>query len=494
MIRIRVWPALQALVCILTAAMPVDAAMLVSPGNSVLRHDLRFLDDRGIIRIPLSAWPISQADIERALKAVDDTSLSVAELAAMNRIRDKLHFERRGARVSYGLSLASNPREIRAFADTPRDESNAIVGLEWSGERVAVSLQAGYAANPVDEDEYRLDDSWAGFLLGNWIFSAGWQQRWWGPGHDGSLIMSTNARPMPALSMQRNSSVAFDNRWFGWIGPWTASVFMAGLDDERVINDALLFGFRFTFRPTENVEIGLSRSAQWCGIGRPCDGSTLLDLLAGKDNRGVNVGPEDEPGNQLAGIDMRWRLPTEQPLAVYMQWIAEDTRRGEPELGSWLRLAGLEYRGNASSWQHVSHIEIAETSCRRGGLGFSDNNPGCAYEHGIYRSGYRYRGRSIGHGVDGDGLTYSLGTTLLQSTDRSWDATIRYSEINRLGANSAMHSISATGIEQFDLFIRHNRQISSGEISLGLGWLQRIESTDQRRENDLQAFLQWQSN
>ncbi len=53
--------------------------------------------------------------------------------------------------------------------------------------------------------------------------------------------------------------------------------------------------------------------------GRDCDLKTFINLLRGKDNRGANVDPEDEPGNQLGGIDVRWSLPQQRPLAIYMQ-------------------------------------------------------------------------------------------------------------------------------------------------------------------------------
>lgn len=61
------------------------------------------------------------------------------------------------------------------------------------------------------------------------------------------------------------------------------------------------------FVPFPSLEIGLSRGAQWCGDGRPCDFDTFVDLFLGRDNRRDDgIDPEIEPGNQLAGIDVRW--------------------------------------------------------------------------------------------------------------------------------------------------------------------------------------------
>ena len=185
------------------------------------------------------------------------------------RLRRELDVGSVNARV--GIAGAYNPRIIRSFENTPRDEGEAKAELSWLGERVTVNLSATYVANPLDDDEFRPDGTYVGVTLGNWMLTAGWQERWWGPGRDGSLILSTNARPMPGIGLQRISSTPFSTKWLRWMGPWTFTSFMNRMDDERVVEDGLLFGMRGSFRPVPGLEIGLSRTAQWCGDGRPCD-------------------------------------------------------------------------------------------------------------------------------------------------------------------------------------------------------------------------------
>jgi len=263
-----------------------------------------------------------------ALSDTDLRSLSGPTRSAYDRVRDRLRYELDtdafGLRL--GLSGASNPRIIRTFENTPREEGEVRAELSWLGERFSLNLAAAYTANPFDGEEFRPDGTYLGVALGNWMVMAGWQERWWGPGRDGGLILSTNARPRPGVTLQRNNSTPFKTKWLSWMGPWTFTTFMDVLDDERTINDAWLFGMRGSFRPPRTgLEIGISRTAQWCGDGRPCDFKTFLRLLNGNDNRGANVDPEDEPGNQLAGFDIRWTLPKQTPVALYIQWIAEDT-------------------------------------------------------------------------------------------------------------------------------------------------------------------------
>jgi len=483
----RSFAATAILVCFATSA---AASTFAAPGDPRLRYDLQLLADARVINVPLSTWPLSWPDVVNALDAVEPEALNAAELAAYARLREHARDVTGTVRRHLSASAATKPRIIRTFHDTPRENGEIAAGLSWTGNRFAAQLSAAYVSNPADGDHLRPDGTYLGMTLGNWMLSAGWQERWWGPGHDGSLILSNNARPVPAVGLQRKQSKAFESRWLRWIGPWTLTTFMGLLDDDRFIDDALLFGLRGVFRPHPSLEIGFSRTAQWCGEGRECDGSTFIDLLLGRDNRGVNVDPDDEPGNQLGGADLRWALPG-MPLAVYAQWIAEDTRRGGPEIGNWLRLAGVEHWGRAGALQHRTHFEVADTSCRMGGLGFSEVQPNCGYEHSIFRSGYRYHNRPLAHGIDGDGLSYSLGTTLVHSTGHTWNVTVRHMDINRVGAPDARHSVSATPLEWQDVQLTHRRVLDWGVIDAGLGYRRIDADTGGTGSNDVTGFIQW---
>lgn len=481
-------------VLLLLLATPVRPEPLLAPGDLLLRHDLELLNDSGEMSLPLSTWPLSADDLRRGLSDVPPDDLTPAERAAWERVQAELARQSDGeVHWEASASAAEEPRRIRTFADTPRADAEASGALAWAGNRLALRLQATLAGNPLDDDEVRPDGTYVALTLGNWIFSAGWQDRWWGPGHDGSLVLSTSARPAPGIAFQRNSTAPFESKWLSWIGPWTLTGFLTELDDERFLPDTRLVGMRFAFAPIESLEIGLSRTAQWCGEGRPCDFGAFSDLLLGRDNRGVNVDPEDEPGNQLAGFDMRWRLPRQVPAALYMQWIGEDSRQGGPQIGSWLRQVGIEFWGGIGTWQHRTHVEVSDTRCREGGFGFAEAKADCGYEHSIYRTGYRYRGQSIGHGADGDSLIYSFGSTLVQSAGRSWNLSVRHMEINRAGAEFFPHSISVTPQDITDVLVSHDRLTDFGRWRIGLGYQRLDDDVSATSSDDVEAFITWSS-
>ena len=485
------------LVSVLLMLGPVWAAaeVLAPPGDLRVRHDLELLNDARITNITATAWPVAWGEIQTALSDVDKLRLTPTQSAAFDRLyrQSRNELESGFLTVDLRVSAADNPRFIRSFENTPRDEREVSAKFSWVGERFTMNLQATLVDDSLDGDEFRPDGTFVGVALGNWMLTAGWQERWWGPGRDGSLILGTNHRPAPGITLQRNNSVPFETQWLSWMGPWTLTMFMQQLDDDRAVNDALLFGIRGSIRPIKGLEIGLSRTAQWCGDDRPCSLSTFGDLLAGRDNRGVNVDREDEPGNQLGGIDIRWSLPKGIPVAAYMQWIGEDGRGGGRGIGSWMRQLGLDFHGSLGSLSHRTHVEVTDSTCREGGFGFADKKPNCSYEHPIYADGYRYRGKSIGHGMDGDGLSYSIGTTLVQSAGHVWNVSLRRMELNREGSPQPRHTVSPTALDLTDVQVSHERYTSFGRFTIAAGYSEIDDKLNGVSTTDTSFFVQWQS-
>ena len=473
----------------------VSAEPWAAPGDTRLRNDLQLLNDAGVINIPLTAWPIAWGDVHGALSKTKISELSDDTRAAYDRVRRLARDEMGDGSTIFRVTAggASDPRHIRSFENTPREEAELSVGAAWIGTRFAVNINATYADDPFDGDEYRPDGTYVGVALGNWMLSAGWQERWWGPGRDGSLILSTNGRPTPSIGVQRIASLPFESKWLSWMGPWTLTTFMGLLDDARVVDDAWLWGFRGSFRPTPNIEIGFSRTAQWCGDDRPCDLETFINVLRGKDNAGANVDPEDEPGNQLGGIDIRWLLPKEIPVALYMQWIAEDTRKTGSQLHQWLEQVGMEFWGSIGDASHRTHIEVTDSTAHLGAFGEGSRVPNSAYNHAIYQTGYRYNGRSIGHSMDGDGLSFSLGSTLVQSAGHTWNLSLRHMEINREGPPDMRHTLSATPQELTDIQISYERLTRFGRIYGGIGYSRLDDELTGQQTSEASGFIRWSS-
>ena len=400
-----------------------DALPFLPPGDARLRHLVQLEADEG--NVPLSTtWPIPTADLPEA----DRTTIYSLQQPGTS------------GDAGWFLSGAEKPTQVRTFDDTPRENGEAGLQAGWAaGDYAGGVFHMSYAANPQDGMHYRFDDSYASFRLGNWWVTAGEQQRWWGPGWDGSLILSNNARPMPSISLDRVSAKPFESKWLSWIGPWRLTTFM-GLEEyqDRQWPNPLFWGVRISARPLRDLEISGSRTAQWCRVG-VCGFHTFGNVLAGKDNAGVNVASSQQPGNQEIGWDLRWHLGS-WPAAFYYQENGETADARTPLLPrprQTTDLVGFEFWSRtkgAGGWR--AFVEWTGTTCGEFSLTASDRpNFGCAYANDLVYWGYYYRNRVIGDSLQGDGRMLTLGGVYLQTRERSWELRLRKGALNRAGVS-----------------------------------------------------------
>jgi hypothetical protein len=466
------------------AATPAQADPWLAPGNEALRSDILRLADAGILRGPVTTWPISWPDIARDVNGITASELDAGTAASLRRVQ-RMAREAAGLGFSGGgirVAGASETQRLRSFADSPRDEISLRAG--WLGERVAIKVEAAVVADADDGKRVRLDGSYLGVNVGNFMVSVGYMDRWWGPGWDGNLILSTNARPIPSLTIERNYTDPFKTKLLSWIGPWRASIAVGEAEDHGVDVPGVRFlAARVNFKPRPWLEVGLTRTAQWCGGDRDCGWDTFTRLVLGRDNRGDGVQADDEPGNQMAGYDIRLRSPWRAlPIAFHSQWIGEDEAGGLPS--KFMGQFGLESWGYAAFGAWRLRGEFSDTACS-----FTREAPQfeCGYRNNLYPQGYSYRGRTIGHPMDNDSRMYSFGGILTRDNGDSFGFTFKRVAINRDGG---AHPISTVRLDVDDVELRASRDFRLGKISAGLGYEWGGESALQG--SGVRAYLSWQ--
>jgi len=474
------------------AASSASAGPTIPAGDMALRHDIQRLADAGIIEGPTTTWPLAWAPILEDIDEIDETQLTAGVANALARVRDRAAWETRAQQLTWKTKLAAaeKPTNIRGFQDTPRGDVDASAGVSWTADWFSIDFNIQGVDSDQDSQDLRADDTMIGVIVGNWSVAASTQQRWWGPGWDGSLILGNNARPIPSVTFDRVFTDAFETKWLSWLGPWDLSMMFGILEHERVVPDAQFWGMRVNFRPIPSLEIGLSRSAQWCGKDRPCDLDTFFDLVLGKDNVGdAGIDDDNEPGNQLAGIDIRWSPSFIGAVALYTQFIGEDEAGGFPS--RFLGQFGVEWSGYiADRWSTKAFVEYAGTTCQ---FYESSKRFNCAYDHGIYQTGYRYRGRSIGDGADGDAQLISVGSTLVDTRDTQWRGLIRVGELNRGGAPDSSHSLTPTPQDILSIDLSHSRVFSFGTIDIGAGYEELDDDASGETLSDGRFYVQWRS-
>lgn len=442
---------------------------LLQPGDARVRHAVQLAVDAG--RIPLgTAWPITSTDLPKDAGETYRPTLMPGD----------------STDGGWYLRAAENPGRLRSFADTAREAGEIGVQAGWAaGDYAGGAFRVGYAFDPEDDRHWRLDGTYVAWRAANWWLSAGMIDRWWGPGQDGSLILTNNARPTISLGIDRASAKAPEWGWLKWVGPYRWSTFMGRLEEDHSgFPNPLLWGARLTFAPFDvGLEIGFSRTAQWCRPGL-CDLDTFADVLLGRDNQGENVAAEDEPGNQLAGYDVRWRVPRTN-LALYWQSNGEAIDNGNYRPRILTHIVGVEFWSSepgAGGWR--GFVEYADTTC--GSFDVLSSDPArfeCAYENGIFTDGYRTRGRVIGHPADRDSRIATLGGLYVDGASRTWEARLRRAELNRgaTASPSPSHTVVPVATDLWNAELRVEGAWRTVRYGLGVGvdWSEPVGGDDE---------------
>ncbi len=430
----RSW--IAALALTVAGAVHADAGWFES-GDAALRLDLQLLNDAEVIRLPVNTWPMPRAAVEYALSnAKTHLAVNRAVAAALERVQARVAPP---SAVSFGAWAAGGePGMLRDFDSFARESGELGAHADFAAGRFSTSLKISGAADPADGHTVRADGSHATVQLGNWLVSAHTLERFWGPSHESSLILSNNARPMPTVMVERAEARAFETPWLSWLGPWRMSFGISRMEEERQdidIDAPLFMAWRVVIMPFKKIELGFSRTAQFCGKQLECNLNVFGNLLAGNDNVGIDATKADEPGNQMAGFDIRWNSPIGSlPYAVYAQYIGEDESSYLP--AKYLaQLGGEVWKPLGDGGLLQFFAEYSSTTCSAN----TSRGPyyNCAYNQGRFSvEGYRYHGRVIGYTTDADAETYSIGATYLTTRGDTWTATARNSLLNRDGIDS----------------------------------------------------------
>jgi len=404
----------------------------IDTSDIYLKANIQLLADTGHIITPVTTYPLMWHDIIRDIKNIDPNNLSANQQTAYHYIKHQFKLASRNqTRIKAQVGLEN--KRFTSFGEPASDKNSVSVQSSFMFDNVAAKLSHSYSHDPIDGEKVRLDESYIAAFVGNWVFSFGRQNRWYGPTWDTSLSLTNNARPMTALAISRKSAEPFIVPFTEFDIPWTVTSFMGKMDDDRVVKNTLLWGFRLNVKPFKNLELGITRLAQWGGNGRSQSLSTFGDILLGKTNCGIDNVVCDEnnpnPANQQAGYDFRYSFNFfNTPMSIYGQKFAED---GNADAMKYLTKAKpqLGFDANLAIFGKPSTVFIEATDSFAD-CGESDNIGDCYYEHSSYATGMRYNGRSIGSTYENDSKTYVLGAISQLDINTRLTTKLRYLDLN----------------------------------------------------------------
>tara|TARA_R110001592_G_scaffold168705_1_gene404983 strand:- start:13153 stop:14634 length:1482 start_codon:yes stop_codon:yes gene_type:complete len=441
------------------------ASPWISVGETRLKQNLHLLNDTGVISMSLTTWPIMWSDVQSALVKVDDSQLNKAQLMAIKELKFEMRFQtKKEMKRSLELAASSSRTAFRDFSAQEYEKGRISHIFDWDGEDLSFKLQANLTTDPGDDAvESQLYGSYVAGVVGNWVLGVGAIDRWWGASSQSSLILGNNSRPVSGVFFRTKGAQYFETPWLSWLGDWQFVSFIGQLESNRFIPESKLTGMRFTFQPFDNLELGLSRAMQWGGEGRSESFSTFLKSLT---SQGENT--SEQSGNQLAGYDLRYNFLRKPSYGAtfYAQLIGEDEAGYLPS--KFISQAGLEYNLALSSGNSLN-LFIEHTNTIAGSIGGKQFNT--AYDHSVYKTGYRYRGRSIGATYDNDAKIYSGGFSY-QFVDlaQKVSSVISRIELNTDGSAGG-NAVSSSVLDLYSIDLSYQRLLFQGKLDIRASYL-----------------------
>ncbi len=197
----------------------------------------------------------------------------------------------------------------------------------------------------------RFVEAYVSLNLSNWQISFGQQNLWWGPDRSTSLIFSDNAAALPMFRIARVKPIT-PPHLLRWLGPVhfdsffgreggihyvglgtlinfdTSSYTLYGSPSRPLIPPPYMWGVTFSFKPTDNFEIGFSHTTIFAGYGRPLTFGTFLHTVSINGN-----GQALDPGKRATEFNLYYHLPGfRKSIIVYTEGLAWD----DPVQGSFL--------------------------------------------------------------------------------------------------------------------------------------------------------------
>lgn len=423
--------------------------VLLYPDDTRLRMDIELLKDAGYFAGPVSAWPL---DLTQVFSGGKLKTNDPAVEAAYARLQSQW-FLRRSVELSFGYR--SGDPWAPGFGSCFRSQGETEVHATLRDGAWSVVLRAGMTYRNGGPTIGHFDGTAVAYDLGTWTVYGGLPDRWYGPGWDGGLTLSHNARPIPGIGLSRRLPKPFSRTIFKYVGPWRFDAFLGRLSHHREISNPYFLNFHLAIEPFPGLEMGSSRGLMLCGEGRPCDLETWARSLVGLFDAD-NTGTEQEPGNQVASFEAQYTFPFGG-----ISWHPYTEIFIEDEVQDVSTVFGLRARRSAEGrvwWVRLEHVDTLANRI----LGRPE--PGVTYDHFIYRNGYRHRGDVIGHPLGGDarGVTVEVGLVNKRG-NRGW---LRYRQVGydpesmEAGSAARAHALELG----YDHLARRNRVFVQGRL------------------------------
>lgn len=268
---------------------------------------------------------------------------------------------------------------------------NLIGTLDLNPPRTAAPIPA--------TSQFRLLDTYVAAKVADWNFAFGKQSLWWGPGEGSVLIFSDNAEPIYMFRASRTAP--FILPWiFHWLGPMKTDFFVGKLSGNDYPPRPMIHGEVVSLKPTPNLELGFSRTAEFAGVGRALTPAAVFNSYFDYLHSSVLYGSNDNPGKRNGGFYFSYRLPFVRDwLSIYSDSISDD----DPSPIASPRRAGIDTGIYLTHFPKIQKLDLRVESTNTNSVSSSRNGQYIYYDTFFYHDLYTNKGNLIGSWIGREG-------------------------------------------------------------------------------------------
>jgi len=441
---------------LLGITLPAAASPWAEVGDNQLRADIELLQAADVVDDVTTQWPLPWRSLLIDLSRADVTGQPAPVQAAVRRVLARAEADTaEGVSGSASLDATNKPGLVYGFDGMARGEGQAQLSLEGTGGIFSGRVSLGALTQNYRGNSLKLmpEGSYGSARLGDVLVYAGYLDHWWGPGQISALSVSNNARPMPQVGIERAQTTASSWPVLRWLGPWQFEFFLGYLDGPRILPDTYYNAARLTIHPLPGLEIGVARTEEFCGQGRPC--SPIKDYFHFANNPNDINNTNDQVDWDIKYSDTLGGLPYQ----VYMQLMNEDY--------SWFNHSGTSHLFGVSAFIPTAGnpikltAEFTDSIATHHPFSFGDNIYGFSYTNGQIPDGMRYRGRTLGFSLDDDSTLASLQGSWSDADGRFYELSVHHATIG----NS--HSVGANIVSALPVTVNVGEARVSLPVTLG---------------------------
>ena len=296
--------------------------------------------------------------------------------------------------LNMSISTAFNSGNVLGVYNNLRNQNKSNVNFQLEYSKRALTSQL--SLNFDDRDKLSFDGSYVSYENGIANLSIGKVDRIWSFSEKSSLILSSNSRPIEAISIKLEDK--FYNQWFPSNTKWSIETIYGSTRNSYNGKNSMLFGARAVINPSERLSFEILQTSQWGGKNNKLNKSTAVGIFFGETNLGENA-----EINKMAGFGASYEIPINRnTYRVYGQAIGEDEAGGLPSCYSWI--AGMELLSPNIRVPTKLSIELIETRANTSASGWC--GPNTVYNNNTYN--YINYNTVMGVPIDTEGTSLEL--------------------------------------------------------------------------------------